>query len=202
MSKTKSKAVKEFQILEKTVEDAIITPFKKEIIALVNKFGNSGQSGGSAPFTAKAISKAVEKLCLQEPICDITGIDEEWNNCSDMGDDEMYQNNRLSSVFKDGKDSKPYYLDAIVWQGEQDWDTFTGKVYVNDKTFKLMDSRQFIKLPFKPKTFYIDVVRVCITKDEAEKRDLHYIEDDNGCYYTILKDEKQLDEVFKYYDRK
>ena len=38
--------------------------------------------------------------------------------------------------------------------------------------------------------------------NEAEKRDLHYIEDGFNCYYTILKDPKQLDKVFKYYDKK
>jgi hypothetical protein len=44
---------------------------------------------------------------------------------------------------------------------------------------------------------------VPITKDEAEKRELHYIEDGFGeCYYTVLKDPKQLDKVFKYYDKK
>ena len=60
-----------------------------------------------------------------------------------------------------------------------------------------------MKFPFKPKTFYIDVVRIPISKEEAEKRELHYIEDGfNECYYTILKDPKQLDNVFKYYDRK
>ena len=42
-----------------------------------------------------------------------------------------------------------------------------------------------------------------ITKEEAESRKLHYIEDGFGeCYYTVLKDPKQLDKVFKYYDKK
>jgi hypothetical protein len=57
-----------------------------------------------------------------------------------------------------------------------------------------------VKFPFKPKTFYIDVVRVPITIEEAEKRKLYYSEDEAGeCYCTILKDPKQLDKVFKYY---
>lgn len=42
-----------------------------------------------------------------------------------------------------------------------------------------------------------------ISKEEAEQRGLHYIEDrNNECYYSILKDPKQLDKVFKYYDKK
>ena len=203
MSKTKSKAVREFSILKKTVKDAIIAPFEKEILALVDKFGNSGQSGGSAPYTASAISQAVKDLCLQKPICDITGIDEEWNDVTrEMSEEkDVYQNNRLSAIFKEGKNGEPYYLDAIVFQGKEDWDTFTGSVYIDEDKFELIRSRQFIKLPFKPKTFYIDVIRVDITKEEAEKRNLHYIEGNNECYYSVLKDKKQLDEVFEYYVR-
>ena len=65
-----------------------------------------------------------------------------------------------------------------------------------------MSSSRFVKFPFKPKTFYIDVIRVPISKEEAEQRDLHHIEDSFGeCYYTILKDPKQLDKVFEYYDK-
>ena len=64
MSNTKNKAKREFEILKKTVKDAIIAPFEKEILALVDKFDNSGQSGGSAPYAANAISQAVKKLCL------------------------------------------------------------------------------------------------------------------------------------------
>ena len=71
------------------------------------------------------------------------------------------------------------------------------------KNFELIGSSQFVKFPFEPKTFYIDVVRVPISKEEAEQRNLHYIEDGfGGCYYPVLKDPKQLDKVFNYYDKK
>jgi hypothetical protein len=76
MNKPK-RAVREFAILRRTTEDAIILPFEKEILALVDKFNNSGQSGGSAPYTAAALSQAVKNLCLQNPICDITGNTED-----------------------------------------------------------------------------------------------------------------------------
>jgi len=42
-------------------DNAIIKPFAKEIEALVAKFNISGQSGGSAPYTAGALSQAIEK---------------------------------------------------------------------------------------------------------------------------------------------
>ena len=203
MTNTQKFAKRELDILAATVPDAIITPFTKEILALCEKFGKSGQSGCSAPYTATAISKAVKKLLLQEPICDVTGHESEWVDVSEVGDGSiLYQNNRCSALFKDGTESKAYYLDAIVWKGVEEYDTFTGRVYIDDKDFELIGSSQFVKFPFKPKTFYIDVIHVPISKEEAEQRDLHYIEDSFGeCYYTILKDPKQLDKVFEYYDK-
>lgn len=87
MTNTYSFARQELDILETTVPDAIITPFAKEILALCEAFGKSGQSGGSAPMTASAISQAVKKLMLQEPICPITGVDKEWVNIRDVIDE-------------------------------------------------------------------------------------------------------------------
>lgn len=203
MTNTQSYAKQELDILEATVPDAIILPFREEILALCEKFGESGQSGGSAPYTATAISKAIKSLLLQEPICDITGHKDEWVNISEcMGGNKTWQNKRCGGLFK-SEDGEVRYIDAIVWKGVEEYDTFCGRVYVDEKDFKLISSKQIIKgFPFKPKTFYIDVIRIPITKEEAERRDLHYIEDENGgCYYTILRDVKQLDSVYKYYKK-
>lgn len=201
MTNTQKFAKKELEILAATAPDAIITPFAKEILALCEAFGNSGQSGGSAPYTATAISKAINKLLLQEPICDITGHENEWIDVSESTGYTMYQNARCSGLFK-YQNGRSSYVDAIVWKGEEKYDTFTGSVYIDDKDFELIGSSQFVKFPFKPKTFYIDVIRIPILENEAEKRKLHYIKDGlNKCYYTILKDAKQLDVVFKYYEK-
>ena len=206
MTNTQKFAKQELDILAATVPDAIVTPFSKEILALCEAFGKSGQSGGSAPYTANAISQAVKKLLLQEPICDVTGHESEWYNVSEMvGDDDgtvTFQNKRCGALFKEGANARAHYLDAIVWKGEESWDTFTGSVYIDDKDFELISSSQYVRFPFKPKTFYIDVVRVPISKEEAERRELHYIEDGfNECYYTVLKNPKQLQQVFKHYDK-
>ena len=203
MTNTQKFAKQELDILAATVPDAIVIPFRNEILALCEVFGNSGQAGGSAPMTATVISKAIKNLLLQEPICDVTGHETEWVDVSEISDGEiLWQNSRCSGLFK-YPDGKLSYVDAIVWKGEEDWDTFTGRVYIDEKDFELIGSSQFAKLPFNPKTFYIDVVRVPIAKEEAESRKLHYIEDGfNKCYYTILKDPTQLDKVFKYYDKK
>ena len=196
MSKTAEKAALEFEVLRNTVEDAIIVPFEKEILALVEKFGESGQSGGSAPYTAGAISEAVKKLCLQKPICKITGIDEEWNDVREYGGGrETYQNKRLSSVFKEGKDGIPYYLNAIVFKGENNHHFTSNSVELKDGSN--LASRQFIKLPFEPKTFYVDVIE---TEWHKNKETGELTEKSGGGWWTsVIKDETQLEEVFEYY---
>ena len=191
MKNTQTYAEEELEILVKSsTEDnrPVIEEFIPEILALCKKFGNSGQSGGSAPYVANAISSAIKKLLLFKPILPITGIDEEWTECFDG----TYQNKRLSLVFKQGKDGRPYYLDAIVWQGEDDYDTFTG-------TINGITSRQYIKnFPFEPKTFYINVVRD-FNIDGLENKDI--VETGLGKYTYKFKDENQLKEVFEYYDK-
>jgi hypothetical protein len=195
MNTTKEHREKEFLILNKTVKDAIIAPFEKEIIDLVGKFGESGQSGGSAPYTAGVIPEAVKKLCLQEPICDITGIDEEWNDVSEShGDKKWFQNNRLSSVFKEGENGRPYYLDAIVFKS-QNGSCFTGNS-VKLPNGEMLRSRQFIKLPFKPKTFYIDVIET-----EWADREETIKKDGGGWWTSVVSDVSQLEEVFEYYEK-
>lgn len=197
MTNTQAKAIVEMGILAETTPDAAILPFRTEIFALCEAFGKSGQSGGSAPFVATAISKAVQKLLLQDPISPITGGEAEW---VEVGDG-LFQNNRCSAVFKDAA-NRPYYLNAIVWKGVEEWDTFTGRVYLDKETTTMVRSKQYIQLPFKPKTFYIDVIRVPITKKEGENKKLHFIQGDNNeCYYSYIKNPEQLKAVWKYYIR-
>lgn len=195
MSNTKSKAVREFEILEEAVDKPIILPFKSEILALVDKFGDSGQSGGSAPLTAGAISQAVKTLCMQEPICGITGNDDEWSNR--ISGDETYQNIRCSAVFKKGKGGRPYYLNAIVFRGEGNGNSFTSNGSVTLKNGEKIKSRQYINLPFKPKTFYVDV-----TETEWADKEEKVKKVGGGWWTSVVKDEKQLEEVFKYYKKK
>jgi hypothetical protein len=193
MNNTQNKALREFDILEKTVKDALILPFKDEILALVDKFGESGQSGGSAPYTAGAIAHAVKKLCLNDPICDVVGTDEEWVDVSEGMGKKMYQNNRCTGLFKD-KDGVSY-IDAIVFQGDITGG-FTGNGSVSLKNGKKIGSSQKIKgFPFKPKTFHIDVIETeWADKKESVKKE------GGGWWTSVVKDEEQLKEVAEYYD--
>lgn len=198
-SNTKTKAQNEFNILEKTTKDAIILPFKKEILALLDKFGKSGQSGFSAPYTAEAISSAVKKLCLQEPIGPITGKNFEWNNCIPISEEKkMYQNNRCSAVFKNGKKGKAYYIDAIIFEGSEGGSfTSNGSVELKDGT--IIRSKQFIKeFPFNPKKFYIKVIDHRFDKDKTTGK--LTLNKEGDWWEHTLEDETQLKEVFEYYD--
>lgn len=222
-SSTYNYAQRELDILVKSSIDPenrpTIEPFISEILELADRFGKSGQSGGSAPMTATAISQAVKCLLLQEPICPITGIDDEWVNVAEYGagKDErtcVWQNSRCSSLFKEGS-GRAYYLDAIVWKGDTegesgyDWDNFTG-------TVEGVLSRQYIrKFPFNPKTFYIDVTKEQLPEDWTEEPFIegkdYYITSEfektgikvwhKDKYRYKMKFPKQLEKVFKYYDR-
>jgi hypothetical protein len=195
MTNTYSHAKRELEILSKSATDPdnrpIIEPFIKEILALCEKFGNSGQSGGSAPYTATALSNAIKKLCLQEPICPITGIDEEWNDVANYDNDTpLYQNNRCSGLFKEGKSGIPYYLDAVIkktpngtcwhgcfWKSKED--------YLTGNTNLKIAPKWYIKsFPFTPTTFYIDVLEDEVAPDDWE---------------MYMKNPKQLKAVYKYY---
>lgn len=144
----------------------VIEEFADQILELCDRFGKSDQSGGSAPFVVGALASAIKKLCLQEPICPITGIDVEWNDIAEMnGGVSMYQNNRCSAIFKHGKEDRAYYIDAIVFKS-QDGNTFTSMGGVEG-----IGSAQYIRsFPFDPKTFYIDVISTEIRKDDWEHK--------------------------------
>ena len=138
------------------------------VMELVETFSKQGHSGASAARTLQLFGKVAD----YKPLLSIKGTDDEW--LCDSTNSKMCQNKRLSSLFKETNDSKAYYLNAIVWTGEEPGDSFTGKV-------EEVQSRQFVKFPFQPKTFYIDV----ITGEDGEYK---------------IKDREQLKEVAEYYD--
>jgi hypothetical protein len=136
------------------------------------------------------------KLGKQEPISPIMCTDDEWNDVGGLGipGSNTFQNNRCSAVFKEGIDGKPYYLDAIVFRGEND-NTFTSNSVLNSRREKIA-SKQFIKIPFEPKAYYIDVIETewADSSETVQKKG-------GGWWTSIIKDEKQLKEVWKYYER-
>jgi len=168
----------------KPIEDCEDDPNKwiqENVLALLEVFSKQGHSGGSAPYTIDMF----KKLASFEPISPILCTDDEWSNISSAGAfNDTYQNIRCYSIFKDGINGKPHYIDAIVWRN-QNGNQYTGNNVRNSKNEKIHSS-QNIKIPFYPKTFYIDVIDYEIAPDDWESR---------------IKDESQLKEVWKYYER-
>jgi len=112
-----------------------------------------------------------------EPISPLTGKDEEWGEVVNY----LFQNNRNSAVFKEGKDGKPYFIDAYskrtpngnLWHGTlclKDGRS-VGRCYIKD----------FSNMP----TITINVLEKEIAKDDWE---------------TWIEDESQLDKLAEHYD--
>jgi len=197
MSNVLTHAERELDILLRTFvpeeegDRLIIEEFIPEIKALVEKFGNSGQSGGSAPYTASAIATTVKKLCLFEPIAPITGEESEWSQ-HDWGD-KVFQNNRCGAIFKEGPDGEAYYIDAVIWKGQNDWDRFSGHV-------QGISSRQYIReFPFKPKTFYVDVDRIPYQEGLHNEKNAVSCGDGDYVYFITMAGQKTLYEALQYY---
>lgn len=159
----------------------------ESVMQLIRVFAAQGHSGYSAARTAQLFAT----LASYKPLKPITGEADEWVH-GHAGKD-TYQNKRLSSVFKEGENGQPYYLDAIVWQGEEPHDTFTGMV-------ENITSRQYIRLPFVPKTFYVHVVKEMYDPAKHDEK-VDRVVEGNGKYVYRIKDRSELDEVFSYYDR-
>jgi hypothetical protein len=168
----------------KPIEECEDDPDKwvqENVLELLEVFVNQGHSGSSASY----VINLFEKLAKQEPVAPILCTDDEWVDVGSYGskDEMLFQNIRCSAVFKKGEDNTPYYLDAIVWR-DQNNNTFTGRVK-NHKNEEIRSS-QNIKLPFTPKTFYIDVISTEVQKDDWEHQ---------------IKDESQLKQVWNYYEK-
>lgn len=175
-SNTYLHAKQELDLLLENVKEPIVGPFIPEILAIAEKFGSSGQSGGSAPYTIGAIASCIQKLLSFQPLIPIMGIDEEWVDVTEQnGGNTLFQNKRDPRVFKD--DSDAWFLDAIVWVNDE-FKWTGGAIKINDT--ETIGSVQYIKsFPFTPETFFIEV-------------------DDND----LIKDPKQLDAVWEHYNKK
>lgn len=184
----------ELAILQSQHKDLVIEDFIDLIKQATVIFEKQGHSGSSAPFYANVLANTIKDVLLFRPLSPITGEDSEWV-CDHM-EEGMCQNKRLSSIFKK-KDGRAYYLDAIVWRGEEEGDVFTGTV--GD-----ISSRQYIKsFPFTPKTFYVDVVKQYFEGKPEDTEPYHEEKAEDGSvryYKYVINNRAQIEEVFAYYD--
>ena len=103
------------------------------ILELLKVFGEQGHSGSSAMYVLNLFNK----LARFSPIAPLTGEDSEWNEVGEGA----FQNNRDSSVFKQGKDGKAYWLYGRMFKDR------------NGGTYSSYKSRVRVEFPWtKPKS--------------------------------------------------
>ena len=75
----------------------------KNVIELLEIFGNQGHSGFSAPY----VLKLFYRLACWKPITPLTGEDDEWREA--YYEDDTQQNKRYSGVFRKNHDNSTAY---------------------------------------------------------------------------------------------
>lgn len=146
-------AQRELEILLKSSKNVfLVRDFIPEILALIEKFGESGQSGASAPYTANAIINTLEKLLMFEPLSPLTGEDSEWREVGGF-DSISYQNIRDSSLFKNSDGCS--YVNAVIFH-EENGMSFTGQAFL-DRQRSIRSMLPIREFPFKPETFHLNV---------------------------------------------
>jgi len=190
---------RELEIMQATVQEGdslIIQPYVRSIREVCKDFATEGHSGGSAPMAAGVLASTIKAILGFQILSPLQGTDDEWNDVSDRGRGTiLFQNKRDSAVFKNA-DGKCTYNTCIIWSGEDKWDTFTGSLAG-------ISSSHYIKsFPFMPKTFYVDVYRELYDENNPKHKGADVISCGPGDMAYFIKDPKQLEEVFNYYDKR
>lgn len=95
-----------------TFKDEMQSMICKHVMKLIEIFSEEGHSGSTAPYAINLF----QKIASFKPLTPLTGEDDEWVK-HDYGNGHItYQNNRLSSVFKD-EDGNAYDIDGkVFWE--------------------------------------------------------------------------------------
>lgn len=119
--------------LDEEQEDGPNKWIQENVLELLEVFSKQGHSGMSAPY----VIQLFEKLAMLEPLCPLTGEDDEWEEV----DDGLYQNKRCSHVFKNN--SRTYDIN--------------GKVFIDPSGvgWTSSESRVDVTFPYTPKTIYV-----------------------------------------------
>jgi len=118
-------------------DDEMNNEMCNHILKMIDVFVEERHSGFSAEYAIKIL----QKLLRWEPLSPLTGGDDEWCEVSD----ELFQNKRLSHVFKNGKDGQAYDIEGKVFV-EPDGVSYTSR-----------DSLVYIEFPYVPNTEYVNV---------------------------------------------
>ena len=154
------------------------------VLELITVFSKQGHSGCSASL----VSDIFNKLSRFKPLTPLTFEDDEWN---EIGENQ-YQNKRNSSVFKEGKDGRPYTIDAYYKQ-DQNGNTWNGSLSVGGGK---RVARCYIKDPMN-----IPKIKIFTLDWEVNKEDESIKEPGSGWWkHQMLYPQQQLKELETYYD--
>lgn len=107
---------------------------EKNILEIIETFSKQGHSGFSSSYCIPIINS----LLKFEPITPLTGEEDEWCEISDG----IFQNKRLSTVFKDKNrfEGKPYWLDGKIFSNDNGLSWYTNS-----------NSCVLVEFPFMPR---------------------------------------------------
>ena len=108
----------------------------ENLLELLEVLSAQGHSGHSAPYVVNMF----KKLALFEPLCPLTGDDNEWAEVSEG----VWQNKRCSHVFKEA-DGRAYDIDGRIFREP------------NGACFTNRNSRVYVTFPYTPTRVYLDV---------------------------------------------
>lgn len=139
------------------------------------------------PYISDLGDKDIEiltKLLKFYPLSELTFEDNEWNLVGGSTEkDAVYQNKRLSGIFKDGKNGKPHYIDAVRCKTQNDSCFNCGLVVIKDT------NKQYYLRKCQPK-FKDNFPTITIDVEEVE------IEPDDWEMYTT---EDEIDKIREFY---
>lgn len=127
------KAIEELKILRGDHgPDEMQDLMEKCILDIVKLFASQGHSGFSAAYAIPIINA----LLKQECITPLTGEDSEWTEVSE----NVYQNRRVSSVFKDPNvfNGQAYWIDGKIFSDDGGRTWYTGRDSLVPITFPWM----------------------------------------------------------------
>lgn len=154
-------AKRELELLEKNCGDdeealkmqKLVT---KDVMDIITLFANQNHSG----FSAGYVLNLLDRIMRFKPISPLTGEDDEWEDLSSLGMEDM-QNKRCPSVFK-RPDGTAYWVEGKIFSNDG------GKTWYTDS-----DSRVDITFPFDvplhSENIYVDPVEDNMEVEQVEK---------------------------------
>lgn len=126
----------------------------KDVMQIVQIFTEQTHSG----FSGAYILDLIERLLRYKPLMPLTGEDDEWEDCSQFGIDDL-QNKRCPSVFK-RPDGTAYWVEGKIFSDDGGKSWYTCGDSCIDITFPF-------NVPLHSENVYVEP-KSEVTKDEEE----------------------------------